>query len=480
MWLAITWLVGSCAAVWIAAHFMQEAYDRSLVEDALLVAERVLPGEPAGGGPRLRLTAEELRAVLFDSTESIFFSVYSANGDFIAGHLGLGGVPDAGKRLPYFSETDFEGRRVRSATIFRSGSPPFFVTVGQTTAGRDAMLWQLLTVTLLPQMLLLLLLIVGIRRFVASDLAPLVSIERDMQQRDAYDLSPVKVDSPVRDFVRLGDSFNALLATIGRGVEAQREFSGNIAHELRTPLSGIRALAEYGLRCSTESDMKAQLKAIIQTQDKASRLVDQLLALAFADEAERSITPEPVRLDTLVREVLLRFIDHAEAAGIDLGATGLDQPVLITANVALVEGMVNNLVDNACRHAFVKCSPADGAQITVGIDVLAERNNNPPAVVLTVSDNGSGLPQASPHTSLQRWHRGESDRMLHQGTGLGLSIVAEYARLLGAQFSLVPGAEGRGVVARIEFGRQGAFIRARRSSGHAAHEQSKVGQAAAT
>ena len=123
----------------------------------------------------------------------------------------------------------------------------------------------------------------GIQRLVGTDLAPLVRLERDLLSRDARDLSPVQVQSQVRDFVRLVESFTALRATIRRAVVAQREFAGNIAHELRTPLSGIRALAEFGLPDGTQSVMREQLAEIIRMQNKASRLVDQLLALVFAE-----------------------------------------------------------------------------------------------------------------------------------------------------------------------------------------------------
>jgi two-component system sensor histidine kinase TctE len=300
-------------------------------------------------------------------------------------------------------------------------------------------------------MVLLAILGVGVQRLVAADLAPLVRLERDLLQRDARDLSPVEVESQVRDFVRLGDSFNALLATIRRAVVAQREFAGNIAHELRTPLSGIRALAEFGLTDGRQAVMREQLAEIIRTQDKASRHVNQLLALAFAEEVSGTLRRESVRLDTVVREAMLRFVPRADDRGIDLGASGLDSPTEVLGNSALIEGIVNNLLDNACRHAFAASHDDAGAQITVGIERIAATSQAGARVALTVSDNGIGLPEARRSEVLQRWRRSSREPMLREGAGLGLAIVSEYARLLGAGLTLEPGPQGAGLVVRVTF-----------------------------
>lgn len=456
--LILAWLVAGCGIVWVASHLMQRAYDRGLVEDALLVAERVVRDSKAPGGMALKLSSEELRTVLFDTTDSIFFSVKNSSGEFVAGHRGLaeaGLLNATDAAYPIFFEKDFSGERVRATTIFREAPVPVFVTVGQTTTERDAMFLKLITFMLAPLAGLLLVLVFGVRRLVNSDLAPLVRLERDLLQRDSRDLSPVQVRSKVRDFIRLGDSFNALLATIRRSVVAQREFSGNIAHELRTPLSGIRALAEYGLRDGQPHTMREQLQAIVRAQDRASRLVDQLLALAFADEVSGSLKLEAVRLDDLAREVMLRFIDRADAAGIDLGASGLDEACSIVGNAALVEGILSNLVDNACRHAFPTdsrpISAEEKRQVTVNITRLKAASDRAAGVLLSVSDNGIGLPETLRSEVLQRWRRASRDPLLREGSGLGLAIVSEYARLLHARLTLSPGDNNEGLCVTLEF-----------------------------
>jgi two-component system, OmpR family, sensor histidine kinase TctE len=225
----------------------------------------------------------------------------------------------------------------------------------------------------------------------------------------------------------LGQAVNALLTRIAQSVQAQREFSGNVAHELRTPLAGIRALADYGLRHTDPQVWREQLQGIAHSQERASHLVDQLLALALADEAQQSLVREPVALDVLVGEAVLRFLPRADAAGVDLGARGVEQPVQVMGGAALIEGVLNNLLDNALRYGR---APEGESHITVAV------HEAPQAVVLSVSDNGPGVSAAQMQQLTKRWVQGSAGEALKEGSGLGLAIVSEYARLLGAQVSM--------------------------------------------
>ena len=215
---------------------------------------------------------------------------------------------------------------MRLATLRNDGPPPFFVVVGQTTQSRTQLLRSLLVRSLAPQVLLLLLLGAYLRHQIHRELQPLALLQRELDRRDSSDLGPVALPALSHDVERLRDAVNGLLARIERGVQAQREFAGNVAHDLRTPLAGIRALAEYGLARGDPEISRQQLKSIVASEERASRLVEQLLALALADEARDSVKLEVVQVDELVRRILLGFVPRADAAGVDLGATGLDTP----------------------------------------------------------------------------------------------------------------------------------------------------------
>ena len=112
---------------------------------------------------------------------------------------------------------------------------------------------------------------------------------------------------------------------------------------------------------------------------------------------------------------------------IDLGARGVEQPVWAVANDALIEGVLNNLLDNALRYGR---APDGESHITVSVV------DAPQAVVLSVIDNGPGVSSEQLHKLTQRWVQGSAGEALKEGSGLGLAIVNEYVRLLGAKVSL--------------------------------------------
>ncbi|MBU2287363.1 MAG: HAMP domain-containing histidine kinase, partial [Gammaproteobacteria bacterium] len=210
-------------------------------------------------------------------------------------------------------------------------------------------------------------------------------------------------------------------------------FAGNVAHELRTPLAGIRALADYGLTHREPAVWREQLERIAASQTRASHLVDQLLGLALADESRAGLRCELLRLDEIAQQAVLRHLASADAKGVDLGASGLDQPVSVRGDGALIEGILDNLIDNALRY---------GGR-TVTVDMAGS--------TLSVVDDGPGIPAAELGDWLQRWAQGPAGRQLGQGAGLGLAIVTRYAQLLGAELSLAPASPTGGLRVSVRF-----------------------------
>ena len=426
--LAVTWLLGSALVVGIASYFTQQAFDRALLDDAYLVASHVRRTADVGvGGLELSLSPQEMKTVLFDQTESLFFAVLRPDGSLLAGHAGLYPNGLDVKAGPHFDAIDYQNRTLRSVTIHRDQPADFYVVMAQTTTSRDRMVQRLLAFSIAPQILLLIWLAAWLQRAIENDLVPLVSLERALERRDARDLAPLPVSASTRDVQRLGLAINALLGRIANSVQAQREFSGNVAHELRTPLAGIRALADYGLRHRDPHVWREQLEGIAQSQERASHLVDQLLALALADEAQHTLVQEPVALDALVRDAVIRFLPRADAAHVDLGARGVEQPVYVLGNDALIEGVLNNLLDNALRYGL-----ADAGDRRITVSVVEA----PQAVILSVSDNGPGVSREQLTKLSQRWVQGSAGEALKEGSGLGLAIVNEYLRLLNARVAM--------------------------------------------
>lgn len=436
--LALTWLLGTVVTVAVAYYFAQKAFDRALLDDAYALASRVR-AQPQGLA--LELSSREMSTVLFDQSESIYFVVRRGDGTILAGHPGLQAPLPRSPDYIRFSETVYAGRPLRSVVVVQDEPDDFVVTVGQTTRSRKALLRDVLVYSVVPQLLLLGLLALWLRRIIGQELQPLSDLRHSVEQRDARDLRPLPVPASSRDIAQLGAAINALLARLDHSLQAQREFSGNVAHELRTPLAGIRALAAYGLAQSEPAVWREQLQRIGASEARASRLVEQLLALALADEADTGVRNEPVALDELVRETVLRYLPRADAAGVDLGVQGLDQPVQVIGNAALIEGLLGNLLDNALRHAC----PATGQAAAVTVELARE----PAGVRLSVVDNGPGLDEQERRHLLQRGVRGLHAQRLGEGAGLGLAIVGKFAEVMGATFELGDAPGGQGLRASV-------------------------------
>ena len=437
--LALTWLVGAVLALSVARYFTQQAFDRALLDDAYAVASHVRHAED--GGLTLGLSSVEMGNLLFDQNENLYFAVYQDDGRLLAGHAGLQ-LPVGARSAPapFFTETPFQNRSLRAVVLERSKPAKFTVVVAQTTRVQDRLFQRLLFISLVPQLLLVIWLAWWLRRAIQKDVQPLMDLEQAVAQRDVRDLTPMAISTRTLDVQKLGESINALLHRIDQSVRGQKEFAGNVAHELRTPLAGIQALAEYGLAQSAPQVWREQLRSIAQSQARASHLIDQLLALALAQEAQQVLQPQPLALDEVVRDSLMRHLHRADALGVDLGvdfAQGLEAPVVL-AQRALLEGTLDNLIDNALRYGV----PADGGPRHVTVALTQPEAG---VVCLSVIDNGPGVSDAQREQLLQRWAQGSAGEALKQGSGLGLAIVSEYARILGAQLSMSRPASGPGL-----------------------------------
>ena len=200
--LALTWLVSSLVVIAVASHFAQKAFDRSLLDDAYLLASRVGAGLGKDGTQlELNLTTQDLGTVLFDQSESIFFAIYNQQGELVAGHPGLSATRVPALAMPVFADVFFQNQTMRSVTLHQPRPQPFFVVVAQTTASRSQLLQSLLWVTVVPQVALLVLLGWGL-------------------SRDVNDLSPLPPMGGSRDVRRLGEAFNDLLERLQDGVRA--------------------------------------------------------------------------------------------------------------------------------------------------------------------------------------------------------------------------------------------------------------------
>ncbi len=432
--LFLTWIIGTLVVVIVASYFTEQAYDRALLDDAYSVASHVtLNAAKSTEQLEIDLSANEMTTLLYDQSEIIYFQILNVDGSMVAGHPGFNATLPAVGSAPKFSNLEFQDKNFRTVAIYRTQPSPFFLVMAQTSDFRTALVKRVVIFSIVPQLLFLALLALFLKGVIKKELAPLLDLENAVETRAVTDLSAVHIDTRTKDVHDLGTAINRLFFRIDDGVRLLREFSGNVAHELRTPLAGIRAQTEYGLANKNPEVWYQQLQGIAKSELRASHMVEQMLALSLTNEAKSGLINEDIDVDELVKEAVMRFLSRADSLGVDLGVKGYDLGLTIKTQRSLLEGALNNLIDNALRYGVSEIQSFN--QITIEIEKTvddAKKNY----LEISVVDNGKGISDEFKHQVMRRRTQGEAGVNLGAGAGLGLAIVVEYAKLLNAEFVL--------------------------------------------
>lgn len=404
-----------------AVHEVSELFDAELAESARMLADlhgtdhEAQPG--AGVGPA-HPYERKLAFVMRDESGAVVLQSRFGN-------LAESRVPCAGYGEERVGGVDWK--------LFCLEVPEQHVSVlvGQQLAIREELEGELLVAQLVPYLLALPLLALLTWLAVGRALAPLSALSRQIAGRSARNLDPVHAADVPEEIEPLVAELNRLLQRVQRTIADEKRFTADAAHELRTPLAAIRAQTEVALRRLPPGDAAAVLGKVIQAVDRGAHLVDQLLALARLDHAE-AIGRGHVQLRPLAERGAAQWRERFASAGVALDVAG-DAAAGVSADAALLDIVLDNLLSNALRHA-----PA-GGRVTVEV-----ANDS-----LAVEDDGPGVPREARERVLQRFVRGPDAR--GPGSGLGLSIVARIAELHGARLALLAGRDGRGLRVELDF-----------------------------
>jgi two-component system, OmpR family, sensor histidine kinase TctE len=369
--------------------------------------------------------------------ENFVFRISKADGTTLAGDETLpmttGEIID---NLTY-GETNHKGLYYRLASYHTVvDGEPIIVTVGETVHRRDEVVRRLDTVVGLSDGIQLLL-VLGLCLFgIRIALRPINRLRDQIMHREPQSLQPLPLE-PVPSEVRpLVSSLNNLLVTVRDSTLAQQHFLTNAAHQLRTPLTGLKAQLEV---LANETQDRAQQERISRLQGSVDRLAhtaNQLLALARAEPSAHGPSDfVAIQLDALISAVVGSMLDRALSHEIDLGAEC--EPVQVHGVYWLLHELLINLVDNAIRHT------PEGGNITL----RCGRHHGAP--FLEVEDSGPGIAHAERERVRERFYRAAGSN--GQSSGLGLAIVEEIARSHRARFEILDACEGTGARMRIEF-----------------------------
>lgn len=443
----LAWLFAGMALVFTAnlassyygtREAADSAYDRLLLASASAIAERTAADD---SGLSVDIPHVALNMLASTAQDRVFYAVSAPDGRVVTGYADLPNPPNRPAKhentAPEFYNATYKGVAVRVVAVksfISSQNLTGFATirVAQTRGERET-----LTFTLLRQSLLWTLVIAvsgGVAAWlgISIGLRPLDRLKEALGRRSPEDVRPVLHDVPT-EFKPLIDALNGMLSRIDTGFDAMRRFISDASHQLKTPLAGLQTQTEMALR---ETDMEAvhdSLTKVDLSVRRTSRLARQLLSHARA--AEPGARSRDLDLAQVVREVISTLVPQSRAKGIDLGYEGEDQ-VGFHGDPTLLGELIINLTDNALRYA-----PPD----TV-VTISLVRNDE--SVILTVDDQGPGIPQEARDEVFERFVRLPGAPV--EGCGLGLAIVREIANRHEGRV-LLSDAPGGGLRVRVEF-----------------------------
>lgn len=266
---------------------------------------------------------------------------------------------------------------------------------------------------------------------VSSGLRPLNRLRAELNQRDGDDLAAIAADDVPYELEPVVSAFNGLLAKVGEGAQARQDFLANVAHQLRTPLAGLKTQLEWLGARHAEPDSAHSVRLMLSATERMIRQTNQLLSLARAEPHHfEKARLEPLALDALVAEAVQGFVDQATLKSIDIGFDL--QAATITGDRFLLRDLIDNLIDNAIRYT----PPRGTVTVTVRPGLLA------------VEDNGPGIPPAQREQVFNRYVR--LDDKSH-GSGLGLAIVRDIAVVHGARLAVSAPESGQGALFTVKF-----------------------------
>ncbi len=452
MSVVLTWLV--------AQGIANKPFDRELGEMVRVLSKEISVQAAAGGtsAATFKLPAAASEILHTDEADDIYYQVLGLRGEYLSGDLTLPVPPEEDRAPPgevRFRDDTLNNDSVRVAYMWvnvpdRVGASVPLVQVAETLGKRSRLATEIIKGVILPQFVILPLAVLLVWLALARGIAPLNELQQRIRNRDSSDLSPIDERQAPEEVSPLVRAINDLLARLDLSMRSQKHFLADAAHQLKTPLAGLRMQAELAQR---EIDaghhdpqaLKRSLQQIARSSQSAAHMVNQLLAMARAEDKEHAAHQKPVNLARLATETVRDFVPRALEHHIDLGLEVPEpaphrppqadaqgpahtarqaQGPWVMGHALLLRELIRNLVDNALLY-----TPAGG---TVTVRVVADPFGQ--VVVLQVEDSGPGIPAVEREQVFQPFYRALGTNV--DGSGLGLAIVREIATQHSAEVTL--------------------------------------------
>ena len=417
--LALTWLV--------AQGLANKPFDRALVYNVQVLAQlvKLSPDQQRIQFNLPQPASELLRA---DDADLVYYQVIGPKGELLGGDRDLPQPQDEEKLGSYdvkIRDDEMRSLEVRVAytwvqlTSEKSTSElgSVLVQVAETREKRSVLATEIIKGVMLPQFAILPLAVLLVWLALVRGIKPLSELEERIRARKSDDLSPLDEKTVPLEVAPLVSSVNDLLRRLKESIGIQKRFLADAAHQLKTPLAGLRMQADLAQRKEAgEEELKQSLQQIGRASVQATHTVNQLLSLARAEGAG-SIDLQSCDMAALISEVLNDSLPHAMEKGLDLGYDGVDTDkkrrfLTLQGNPTLLKEMIRNLVDNAIKYSKEK--PL----------IQISTKNVESGIAISVTDHGIGIGKEEQKKIFEKLYRVHTGN-LHdvKGFGLGLSYV---------------------------------------------------------
>jgi two-component system, OmpR family, sensor histidine kinase TctE len=426
--LALTWLVAQSIA--------GKPFDRALEYNVQALAQLVTVQQQRVVFNLPQPAREILRA---DDSDLVYYQVLGARGEVLSGERDFPQPPEDERPLVgevRLRDDEMRGLDVRIAYTWVkleiAGSQPALVQVAETREKRSVLATEIIKGVMLPQFVILPLAVLLVWLALVRGIKPLSQLEERIRARKPDDLSPLDDKTVPLEVAPLVSSVNDLLTRLKDSIATQKRFLADAAHQLKTPLAGLRMQADLAQReAFNAEELKLSLKQIGRSSIRATHTVNQLLALARAESSSQATARQSCDLAQITMEAVQDCVPRSLDKHIDLGYDGA-QPgaagVALQGNPTLLKEMIRNLLDNAISY-----TPSSGDQPgVITARVLADPFGQ--VLMVQVEDSGPGIPVAERELVFQPFYRALGTNV--DGSGLGLPIVLEIARQHNAEVTL--------------------------------------------
>ncbi len=429
-------IIFTLIAYYITTSLTIALFDRQLLNIASLIAIRLNNSNLYN-----KIPAEFMNSLLKNPQDILLYKLYSIDGFYLAGEKDLPSFTHFDYKNPFLKSINFHGKKFRLVVFFpftKLKNSNLLLEVALSTNESSYIAHRLFLLFIVPQLLLIVCSLIVVWLASVKSLESLYVTSSAIAKRSSTDLRPLSQEMVPQEIKPLVKALNDLFNRIESDNESRERFIANAAHHLRTPLALIKTYNDLALSYSSDEKINS---ALLNSQDgieKMSHMVKQLLSLLTSESLnQKGFSRAEINLNELALNTVSKFIPLAISKNMDLGLEEKSGSLKIFGLAQSIITLMENLIHNSLTYC------QSGAKITL---ILEENDEE---VILSVDDDGPGIPIDQRDLVLERFYR--IPKSSADGTGLGLSIVSEIAKAHQANVSINTGISGKGVKIAVRF-----------------------------